>query len=316
VQMSKVVVRMKMVNDEITLETLRAGAYGGSITGDGTKIALGPSKRPFEVKLGTRNIELGELLARGNPAKKALAGIFNGDIALKGVGYEVENLEQTLAGVIQGSLVNGSLLGTDVVSAVSEPLAKALPFASKALKTEGVTRLGGELPFGLTIENGIAKLKKPIQIQRPQAALFFDGGISLTGDLNLAGTVALTPQSVSAITLGRAAVKEPIPIAVKLTGPAWKPRLSEVDVKPAVTAIAQQAGAAVAEKVIGDKLGEKGKAVTQAIKGNPEAVKREAEQKAAQERARAEGRARAEAEKAKQRAEQEASKRLRGIFGR
>jgi AsmA protein len=87
-------------------------------------------------------------------------------------------------------------------------------------------------------------------------------------------------------------------------------------VKPAVAVIAKLAAASVAEKVIGDKLGGRGKAVTEAVKGNPEQLKREAEQKAAEERAKAEARARAEAEKAKQRAEEEAKKRLRGLFGR
>lgn len=315
VELSRVLVRMRMVDDEITLEQLRAGAYGGSITGDGTKIALGPAKRPFEVKIAARNVALGDALARGNPSKKALDGKFNGDIALKGVGYEVQNLSETLAGVIQGSLVNGSFLGTDVVSTVSEPLAKALPFAGKALSSEGLTKLGDELPFGVTIENGVAKLKQPIRINRPQAALIFDGGIQLNGELNLAGTVALTPQAVAAITGGRAATREPIPIAMNVTGPAWKPRIGGIDVRPAAAVIAKQAAAGVAEKVIGDKFGEKGKAVTEAAKGNTERVKREAEQKAAEERARAEARARSEAEKAKQRAEEEAKKRLRGIFG-
>ncbi|HZA52277.1 MAG TPA: AsmA family protein [Myxococcaceae bacterium] len=316
VQMSNVVVRMKMVDDEITLEQLRAGAFGGSITGDGTKIALGPAKRPFEVKLAAKNVELGEALARGNATKKALAGSFNGEINLKGAGYEMENLNEALAGVIQGTLENGSLLGIDVVQAVSEPLAKALPFAAKALSGEGLTKLGDELPFGVTIEKGVAKLKQPIKITRPQAALSFDGGIQLNGDLNLAGTVALTPSAVSAITNGRAKPTEPIPVAMNLSGPAWKPRIGGVDVKPAVAVIAKLAAASVAEKVIGDKLGGKGKAVTEAVKGNPEQLKREAEQKAAEERAKAEARARAEAEKAKQRAEEEAKKRLRGLFGR
>lgn len=320
--LSQVVVKMKMVDDAITLDQLRANAYGGSITGDGTKIALGPAKRPFEANLSVKGFQLGDFLARNDPKKKALTGTFNGDVALKGVGYEVENLNESLAGLIRGSLANGAFLGLDVVESVSGPLAKALPGAARALKGDGLTQLGDELPFGLTIENGVAKLKKPIQIDRPQAALTFDGGIQLTGDLNLAGTIALSPDTISWMTAGKAKLKEPLPIPVTITGPAWKPKLGGLDLKPAVTVIAKQAAAGAAERLIGDRLGEKGKVVGDVISGGTDALEKEAaqkraeaEQRAAEEKAKAEARAREEAAKAKQRAEEEAKRRLRGIFG-
>jgi AsmA protein len=147
----------------------------------------------------------------------------------------------------------------------------------------------------------------------------FDGGIRLDGTLDLDGTVNLTPQTINKLTLGKVTPTESIPVTLKVTGPAWKPEVQGLELKPAVAAIAKQAAAGLAGKV----LGEKGKQVQQVITGGQQAAQAEAEKKkqeleakAAAEKARVEAAAKAEQEKAKKKAEDEAKKRLRGIFGK
>ena len=70
------------------------------------------------------------------------------------------DLEKTLAGVLDGHVLDGVFFGKDVVASVSGPLAKALPFGLAGKTGEGgSTSLGKDLPFGVTLQNGIAKLR-------------------------------------------------------------------------------------------------------------------------------------------------------------
>ena len=316
--MKNVRVVAKMEEDLFTVQTLNAGLAGGTVSADGTTMRLGPApdKRPFDAKLSMKNIDLGEALNMVSD-KKVMDGTFSGDINLKGVGRELDSLSQSLAGVIQGSVLNGTFLGKDLFSTVSAPLAKALPFAGKKLEDNGVTKFGQELPFGLTIQNGVAQLSRPITWSPPQGAVNLSGGMKLDGTLNLAGTLNFAPATIKTLTLGKVTPAEPIPVALTVTGPAWKPEVGGLDVKPAAKAIAAQAAAGVAGKLLGD---ERAKQVQDVVAGGADAAKAkaqaEAERVAAEEKAKAEARAREEAERAKAKAEEEAKKKLRGLFGK
>jgi AsmA protein len=311
--LANMVAHITMVDDLIKVEKFTSTAYGGQVVADGTQVNLGPTpeKRAFEAKVVMTGVDVASVLAERTP-KKVLTGKFNGNIDLKGVGYTPEKLKETLLGAINGNLENSTFMGVDIISAISEPLAKALPFAAKAIKSEDLTTLSESLPFGVEIKNGVAQLERPITWTRPEGAMFFDGGIRLDGVLDLNGKVDLTPQTINKLTLGKVTPKESIPVGLKLTGPAWKPEVTGIDVKPAATTIAKQAAAGLATEV----LGEKGKQVEKIITGGEQAAREEAEKKKAELEQKAAEAARAEQEKAKKKAEEEAKKRLRGIFGK
>src|SRR5207237_8331578 len=92
---------------------------------------------------------------------KLLAGKFNGTIDLRGAG----DLEKTLAGLLDGNVLDGVFYGKDIIGSVSGPLAKALPFGAAGKVTQGgATSLGKKLPLRLTMDNGVAGLKNPIKI--------------------------------------------------------------------------------------------------------------------------------------------------------
>ncbi|RKG92227.1 AsmA family protein [Corallococcus sp. CA053C] len=302
---------VKMVDDLITVEKFSTGIYGGKVVADGTTIRLGPAPeaRPFSAKVQVQGLEVAQALAARTP-KQVLTGKFNGNVDVQGVGYTMDKLQQTLLGGISGNLLEGTFLGKDLVSSATGPLAKALPFA-KALKSGDVTSLGSDLPFSVTIKNGVAQLSKPITWTRPEAGMSFDGGIKLDGTLDLTGGISLTPATIKTLTVGKVTPKEPIPVGLKLTGKAWSPEVTGIDVKPAATTILKLAGASVA----GNLLGEKGKAVQDVITGGQDKAKAEAEARVNEEKKKLEEQARAEQEKAKQRAAEEAKKKLKGIFG-
>jgi AsmA protein len=318
--MSNMVAHITMVDDLIKVEKFSSSVYGGTVVADGTQVNLGPlpEKRAFTAKVKMEQVEAAKVLETRTP-KKVMTGKFNGNIDLQGVGYTPEKLKETLLGAINGNLENSTFLGVDVLSKISEPLAKALPFAAKALRSEDVTSMGENLPFGVEIKNGVAQLERPITWTKPEAAMRFEGGIRLDGVLDLNGTVSLSPQTINKLTMGKVTPTEAIPVTLKLTGPAWAPEVTSLDVKPAATAIAKHAAAGLAGRL----LGEKGKQVEQVITGGEQAAREEAErrkqeleQKAAEEKAKLEEAARAEQDRLKKKAEEEAKKRVRGIFGK
>lgn len=310
---SNMVAELKMADDLVTVERFTTGVYGGTVSAGGSSVRLGPdpARRPFELKAQVRGMDVAQAMSKRVP-RQVLDGKFDGQLNLAGVGYETKSLQERLAGAIDGTLLGGAFTGLDIPAAVTGPLVKALPFAGKALTPEGVTKLAEQLPFGVTIKNGVAQLSKPITWTRPEAAMSFDGGIRLDGTLDLAGTVSIQPQTIQKITAGKATPTGPVPVALKLTGKAWAPQVTELDVKPAAMAIAKMAAANVATGL----LGEKGKEVGKVITGGTDAAKQAAQAEAEKRQKELQQKAQQEAEAARKKAEEEAKNRLKGIFGR
>ncbi|WP_043428617.1 AsmA family protein [Cystobacter fuscus] len=310
---SNMLVDVKMKDDLITVERFTTGVYGGTVSASGSSVRMGPpaAERPFELKAEVKGMDMAEALASRVP-KKVLGGKFDGQMNLQGVGYETESLKERLAGAIEGNLAGGVFFGADLPAVVSGPLVKALPFAGKALSSEGVTQLAEQLPFGVKIQNGVAQLSKPITWTRPEAAMSFDGGIRLDGTLDLAGSVNLQPSLVQKLTLGKVTPPEALPVAMKLTGKAWSPEVTGLDVMPAVTTLAKLAAAGAATSLLGDK----GKQVGQIITGGTDAAKEAARAEAEKRKQELEEKARQEAEAARKKAEEKAKDKLKGIFKR
>lgn len=293
-----------MQDDLVKVDRLSMDAAGGQVRLDGTSVRLGPVDKPWDLKLAVKSLDLAQALTFGGKGH-AFAGIFDGNIGLAGKGTSLATVERTLDGKIDGNLKNGAFLGADLVSAVAGPLAKALPFATKALGGSGKTSLGENLGVALTVDNGVAKLAKPITVQLPEAAVTLGGGVGLSGALALAGTVALTPATVKALTGGKVTPPEAIPVALSLSGPAWAPQISGLDVTPAALTIARLAGASTLRSLVGNS--DIGKAAAGALGGSGSA---------GTETTQGEQKAQGEAEKLRQQAADEARKRLQGLFGK
>jgi AsmA protein len=84
----------------------------------------------------------------------------------------------------------------------------------------------------------------------------FTGGIRLDGTLDLPGTIALTPATVSALTNGRVKPSGNIPVGLRLVGPAWNPQVADLDLKGAVSEIVKSAGSSLLGGVLGQQQGQ------------------------------------------------------------
>jgi AsmA protein len=291
-----IVLRVKVVEDAVTLEEARLVAFGGDVSAAGTAVKLAHPEEPFKIDVNMKGVE-GERMLALFSKRKVLGGKLDAALQLTGKGTSLDPIKQSATGSLTGDLRDGAFFGKDLVAAVAAPIASKLPFAGGRVTEGGSTSLGKELGFAFQIANGVAKLTKPIKVQTGDNALSFDGGVRLDGTLQMPTTLELGPEVIAKITGGRAKMSAPIPVTFNLSGPAWSPRLDGLALDAAVQAIAKQAATSAAGKLLGDKAGAAGADLEQ--------------QKAA-----AEQKARDEAQKRKRQLEEDARKKLKGLFGR
>jgi AsmA protein len=242
---------LRVADDEVTLQTFSAEAFGGKVSADGTKIHLAQRTASYQLAAQGQNIEVGQALSFAGAAK-VLAGSLATTVNLSGSGADTGELLQSASGALDGHLREGQFHGKDLIASVWTPLAKVLPPGLARLKPDaGATSLGKDLAFAFSVERGFAKLKAPLQINLPEGQLTLNGGAHLDGKLDLSGTIALEPSIVSSLTGGKVTPSDPIPIGLKIIGPATAPSVEVADVKLAAESIAKQ----VATSVIGRLLG-------------------------------------------------------------
>ena len=308
IETRNVVARIRVQEDKVTFEQARLEAFGGTIAADGTKAALADPTAPFEVVLDLKGLAGAQALALLSK-HKVLDGKLDATVKLAGKGTGLEAIKQSLQGALSGNLYGGSFHGADLVGSIAGPLAAKLPFAAKRLDAGGATPLGKELPFAFRIEGGTARLEKPLTFDAAgQGDFSLDGGVGLDGVLSMPATFSLSPALVARITAGKVKPQAAIPVAFRLAGPAWKPRLEGLSLDGAVKAIASQAAAGALGRALGaDGVSAEDLAAKKRAEVEAEAQKRRAE---------AEAKGREQAEKAKQKVEDEARKRLEGLFGK
>jgi AsmA protein len=292
--LTDIVADVVVQEDHVKINTAQLKGFGGVVNASGTEMKLAHPEEPFHLVTKLESVGVDSLLALSS-THKILTGKFNGGIDIRGAG----DLENTLAGVLQGHVLDGAFLGKDIVASVTGPLAKALPFGLAGKAGEGgKTSLGKDLPFGVTIEKGVARLKEPLKVSRPEAEMTFTGGLRVDGTLDLPGTVALSPGTIAAITGGKVKPANPIPVKLRLVGPAWSPSVVDLDLKPAVDQIMKEGGAALLGRALGVDSG---------------SAQQAAEQKAEQVQQDAQKRAQAEAKKTRGTGEEQAQRPVRQV---
>src|SRR5256885_15044032 len=127
------------------------------VNAGGSEMRLAHPGEPFHLVTKLDDVGLENLVAPGT-THKLMAGKFNGTIDLRGAG----DLEKTLAGLLDGNVLDGVFYGKDIIGSVSGPLAKALPFGAAGEGTPGgATGLGKKVAFGGTSGNGGARRTNP-----------------------------------------------------------------------------------------------------------------------------------------------------------
>ncbi len=288
VEARNVLARVRVKEDQVTLEQARLQAFGGSVDAAGTTVRLAHPDEPFQVVTKLQGVSAEQALGLLSD-RKLLSGTLDMDLNLNGPGLDKPSLLKQLTGILEGEIRGGQFHGKDLVSSVAGPLASKLPFAKKPAEGKS-TSLGKQLPFNLQIKDGVAELSKPLRFDAGQGEVELAGGIGLDGSLRLPATVALTPDFVARLTGGRVKPDAPLPLTFRLAGAATSPRVEGLSVDAAAKSLASQAATGAVGKALG--LGS----------GGGDAAKDGAKQ--------------GDKPDAKKQLEQEAAKRLKGLFGK
>lgn len=246
---------VQLQEDEVEVQKAELDLLGGHLSAAGTRLKLAHPKEPLVGKLDLKNIDLAQAVALATE-KKVLTGRLEALVDVKAAGQTPEQLKQSLTGTLQGKVLDGVFHGKDLVASATGPLAKALPFGLAGKDGQGgTTSLGKELPVGVRFENGEAKLAKPLVIARPDVGLSLTGGMKLDGELNLPGTLTLSPGAVSTLTAGKAKVAQGVPVKLRIAGPATSPGVTDLDFGEAASTIAKGALAGAVGGQLGKLLG-------------------------------------------------------------
>jgi AsmA protein len=280
--------------DQVTFEEGRISIWDGSLDFAGTQAQLAPADRPFTVSARAERIQAAGALAVWSD-QKVISGLLDAEVHLAGKGETVGAIMRALDGTIEGKLVDGVFLGTDLIAEISGPLAKAVPALKRKAPLGGTTSLGKLVPFSLRIQGGRALLQKPLQVEERDVTATVRGSVGLDGELDMPVALALRPAAVAELSGGRARLQEPLPFTFTLEGKAWSPRIARLDVAPAAKMVAGSLGIQALGKALG--LG----APTETGKGPAGETG---------------GQAAGKSDDAKKQLEQDAKKALRKLFGR
>jgi AsmA protein len=251
VEARNVLARVKVKGDLVTLEQAQLQAFGGSVNAAGTLARLAHPDEPFKVVTKLKGVEAQQALGLFTK-QKLLTGTLDMDLDLNGPGLGKASLLEQVSGVLDGEIRDGTFHGMDLIAAAAGPLAAKLPFMKKPAESKSKsTSLGKQLPFGLQIRDGVAKLARPLKFDTGQGQVELNGGIGLDGSLHLPATVALSPEFVAKLTGGKVKPDGPVPLTLRIGGAATSPRIEGVNVDAAAKALASQAATGALGKALG-----------------------------------------------------------------
>jgi AsmA protein len=301
--------KLELKEDQVTFTEGRFGIWSGTVDLAGTQARLAPADRPFKLKARIEQVQLAALLAAFTEKKVADARL-DAEVALAGKGEGSGAIMKALDGTIEGKLQDGVFHGKDLVAEVMAPVVKAVPSLKGNLSRGGTTSLGKLLPFSLRVQGGQARLQRPIEVTDRGSTLSAEGAFGFDGELDMPTTLALSPAAVADVTGGKARVDRPLPFAFKLEGKAWNPRITGLDVQPAVRTLAESVGL----QALGRALGLPASPAAPAAGGAPAPAG--GAPATAADPAAAKQRAREEADAKRKELEKAGEKALKGLLGR
>ena len=222
--------KVALADGILSLEALDAAAFGGRISGSGTRVNLAPREPTWKLAARLDGLDAAKALGAFAPGGKPspLEGELDGTLALDGAGVEWAALRDRLEGTVALSMPTGALTTTDLGDEVLGGLSKGLAAMGKAGAAERVAGARGgrtewrDLSAELDVKDGWMRTRKPIAFGSGAGAVSLGGRIGLDGRLDLDGKVAV-PRSA----LGSSAAGLPLPamldVPVAIGGTLGKP---------------------------------------------------------------------------------------------
>ncbi len=237
-----------------TIELAHVDTYGGRLIADGTRVDFGADPIGYRVALRFAGVDAAGLFSGATALGRTLDGELDAKIDLSGRGGDWSQLAPTLTGRIDGSLAHGRFRGVNLVRAVAEPLAEALPIIERATGVRlpaGTDTQFEELSAVFRVDGGMLRLQQPMTVKTDAGTITFTGAIGLDRRLDLTGRFELTPQLIETITGGKLTPASAVPVGLQLGCTLLAPCVSGVDVKEAVAALATGEAKRTLKQVLG-----------------------------------------------------------------
>ena len=241
---------LMMTRGVATFETLDFGFYGGTVSASGTMLDLPTERTRYDIRFAGKDIDFGAFIADQTPVGRIFKGTVSPKLAVKGRGLAPGDFAVTADGPAALSFKQLIIGGLDVLG----PIGDAMKSSGKAAAFNSTV---GKKDPGLTLNNftaltkfvgGRLQLEKPIEADTPLGKMTIEGSSSLEGGLDYRSTLRLTPQTISALTGGKAKVKDAIAVPLRIGGSWDKPVVTGIDVKALLAAVVGDAAKAVVDK--------------------------------------------------------------------
>jgi uncharacterized protein involved in outer membrane biogenesis len=228
-----------LVRGVLDLPRLHLGAFGGTLTGDGSRVDLTRAAPAFTLRGHVERLDLSTFGAGSDPDKE-ISGRLDADVSLDGAGTDWPTIAPTLSGTVKLGLAGAHVRTEHTLHGhVINPLLGGL---AEREKKKHPTR-----EVDVRIERGSVALAvggRKVTTTAPLTLLTDDGTIAVSGTIGfdkalaLTGTVTIPPAVIEKASKGKRVPLGDLVIKVKVDGPAEDPRVEIVDLAASLGALA------------------------------------------------------------------------------
>ncbi len=228
-----------MLDGKLLVKSLRGQALGGNVSASGSTIDFGPSRPRFNLRAKLDRIDIGDVLAlRGGETAKKVSGRGTMDLSADGSGLSWADIAPRITGQLGLGLTDGHFVGAGLSPQIVNPLLSQMnkQFGQNPGNRDMTIR---NLQAQFRIEGGKLHTNTPLRIATEEGALALSGNIGLDKTMNLAGTLDLSPKTISAATGGKVVPDSAIPVGLRIGGTMTSPQLQLTDLPRTIAALLQ-----------------------------------------------------------------------------
>jgi AsmA protein len=230
IELSNLKAKATLSKGTLVLDDLTAGAFGGKITGSGTKVSLAERVPTWKLAAKLDGLDLEKTIAAFSGHSPVL-GKLNGDLDVAGAGTDWQKMRDGLAGLVALAIKDGELTTTDLGDQVLGGVSKGLAALGKGGAAEKVGGAAGgktsfrELAGDFQVKDGALVTQKPFTFGSSAGDAKLGGKIGLDGALGLDGTVTVPRKALASVASGLP-LPEKIDVPVGLRGSLSSPSVS------------------------------------------------------------------------------------------
>jgi AsmA protein len=236
VELSNLKAKATLSKGTLVLDDLTAGAFGGKISGSGTKVSLAERVPTWKLAAKLDGLDVEKTIAAFS-GRSPVLGKLNGDLDVTGAGTDWPKMRDGLAGLVALAIKDGELTTTDLGDQVLGGVSKGLAAIGKGGAAEKVGGAAGgktsfrELAGDFQVKDGALVTQKPFTFASSAGDARLGGKIGLDGELGLDGTVTVPKKALAGIAPGVPLPEKldvPIGLRGSLTSPSVQVRADQV----------------------------------------------------------------------------------------